>query len=223
MLCLNGFSRRYSAVLRFAKFSILTSSLEVETFLCYLLSLLFFYPSGISHSFVSSTRWRKFLWVLLGGLLASRFARALSRERGIQLQFAADSFCMMTIPLFSCQGQRKNFFFSFLPRWWRWWRLFWQQSDICWTNTLLLRQICTFFCQNFPVFWCGSGGRGESLSWENNNINEHVSKCRGIFTKDNVTQPLQKNQTRLLWEMTTCNQAFMQLSFENTFIIQGIH
>ena len=114
MLCLNGFSRRYSAVLRFAKFSILTSSLEVETFLCYLLSLLFFYPSGISHSFVSSARWRKFLWVLLGGLLASRFARALSRERGIQLQFAADSFCMMTIPpSFLVKDNAKTFFFLF--------------------------------------------------------------------------------------------------------------
>ena len=88
----------------------------------------------------------------------SVYARALSRERGIQLQFAADSFCMMTIPPLFLSRTTKKIFFSFLPRWWRWWRLFWQQSDICWTNTLLLRQICTFFCQNFPVFWCGSGG-----------------------------------------------------------------
>ena len=41
-------------------------------------------------------------------------ARALSRERGIQLQFAADSFCMMTIPpSFLVKDNAKTFFFLF--------------------------------------------------------------------------------------------------------------
>ena len=41
-------------------------------------------------------------------------ARALSRERGIQLQFAADSFCMMTIPpSFLVKDNAKTFFFFF--------------------------------------------------------------------------------------------------------------
>ena len=49
-----------------------------------------------------------------------------------------------------------------------------------------------FLLPKFSSLLMRVGGVEASLSWENNNINEHVSKCRGIFTKDNVTQPLQK-------------------------------
>ena len=166
MLCLNGFSlSRYSAVLRFAKFSILTSSLEVETFLCYLLSLLFFYPSGISHSFVSSTRWRKFLWVLLGGLLASRFARALSRERGIQLQFAADSFCMMTIPSFLVKDNAKTFFFFFFAKMMKMMKAILAAAWHLLDKYSFATPDLYFLLPKFRV-WCGSGGREQPLMRE---------------------------------------------------------
>ena len=172
---------------------------------------MFFYPSGISHSFVSSTRWRKFLWVLVGALDSHR-----AKLRRDSITVCCRFFLYDDNSLFSCQGQRKNFFFSFLPRWWRWWRLFWQQPDICWTNTLLLRQICTFFCQNFESD-AGRGVASSLLCEKNNNINEHVSKCRGIFTKDNVTQPLQKtNPDYGKWQhaiIHSCNYHFLRVIF----------
>ena len=128
----------------------------------------------------------------LGGLLASRFARALSRERGIQLQFAADSFCMMTIPpSFLVKDNAKTFFFLFCQD---------DEDDEGYFGSSLTFVGQILFCyarfvlSSAKIFQSSDAGRGveASLSWENNNINEHVSKCRGIFTKDNVTQPLQK-------------------------------
>ena len=91
-------------------------------------------------------------------------------------------------PLFSCQGQAKTFF---LPRWWRWWRLFWQQSDICWTNTLLLRQICTFFCQNFE-----SSGWRAARKKSTQTLMNMSSKCRGISKKTQSRNSCKKRETK---------------------------
>lgn len=67
---------------------------------------MFFYPSGISHSFVSSTRWRKFLWVLVGALDSHR-----AKLRRDSITVCCRFFLYDDNSLFSCQGQRKNFFF----------------------------------------------------------------------------------------------------------------
>ena len=95
--------------------------------------------------------------------------------------------------LFSCQGQRKNFFFFFCQD---------DEDDEGYFGSSLTFVGQILFCyarfvlSSAKIFQSSDAGRGgrESLSWENNNINEHVSKCRGIFTKDNVTQPLQKTR-----------------------------
>ena len=93
-------------------------------------------------------------------------------------------------PLFSCQGQAKTFFFCQDDE---------DDEGYFGSSLTFVGQIlfcyARFVLSSAKIFQssdAGRGGRGESLSWENNNINEHVSKCRGIFTKDNVTQPLQK-------------------------------
>ena len=151
-------------------------------------------------------------------------ARALSRERGIQLQFAADSFCMMTIPpSFLVKDNAKTFFFFFAKMMKMMkailaavWHLLDKYSFATPDLYFLLPKFSSLLMRV-------GGGRGESLSWENNNINEHVSKCRGIFTKDNVTQPLQKTRPDYCgkWQHAirhSCNYHLKILLLSNVFI-----
>ena len=98
---------------------------------------------------------------------------------------------MMTIPSFLVKDNAKTFFFLFCQD---------DEDDEGYFGSSLTFVGQILFCyarfvlSSAKIFQSSDAGRGgrESLSWENNNINEHVSKCRGIFTKDNVTQPLQK-------------------------------
>ena len=144
------------------------------------------HPSGISHSIVSSTRWRKFLWVSLYGYGSSSSAGRKRDSITVCCRFLLyDDDNSLS---FLVKDKQKLFF---LPRWWRWWRLFWQQSDICWTNTLLLRQICTFFCQNFE-----SSGWRAARKKSTQTLMNMSSKCWGISKKTQSRNSCKKRETK---------------------------
>ena len=201
--------------LRFAKFSILTtSSLEVESFLCY---LSFFLSSLVLLSFFRHKSFFCFIHQMKKVSLSFGWRRPRDSHRAKLRRDSITVCCRFFLyddnSLFSCQGQRKNFFFFLL---------FCQddEDDEGYFGSSLTFVGQILFCYARFVLSSAKisslmrvGGVASSLLCERKTTTlMNMSANVGEFLQKTTSRnPYKKNQTRL-WKMTTCNQPFMQLS-----------
>ena len=114
-------------------------------------------------------------------------AAAVRGGRGIQLQFAADFFCMMmTIPSLFLSRTSKNFFFCQDDE---------DDEGYFGSSLTFVGQILFCYARFVLSFAKISSLQGEGLlEKKHTDINEHVKQMSGNFQKDTVTQLLQKKR-----------------------------
>ena len=139
------------------------------------------HPSGISHSIVSSTRWRKFLWVSLYG-----YGSSAGRKR--------DSITVCCRFLLYDDDNSLSFLVKDKQK------LFFCQDDeddegYFGSSLTFVGQILFCYARFVLSFAKISSLLGEGLlEKKHTDINEHVKQMSGNFQKDTVTQLLQKKR-----------------------------